>query len=347
MSVMLTKELPGHLAEFRLRLLADDKLPQTIVGYLFIAARLDREVHGLLGDPSLVEQRLAAWYERRRRECDRNLKSKGHLRSELTVLRAFYKCMMIAGKYRGSVNPAAGLKFPKKHDDEYLPRPVPREEMGALRQASDPREGLGLRDLMITELYMHGMRRIEVVRATTEDVRFEGGTFILTAHGKRRKDRPVPLHPTSSALMANYLLRTFAPTDAKEWVTEFADKPKHLRVLLAAKALLKRRLHDEPHALFQHNEKPLTVREANRIFAAIRARANVSEEYGPHALRHSCGTELLKAGVDLRKIQEVLGHSDIRTTQLYTKVTSEQQREALAVLPIDQMHRGDDLWNTM
>lgn len=328
---------------------SDGKLAQTVEGYLFTAARLARSLGGLLGSHTTVERRLTEWYQRRKRECERRPEQRGSFRAELTVLRAFYTHMIAAKLYDGP-NPARQLKYPKRRKDEYMPRPLPTESIAELWQQFDLQTAEGLRDRVMVELMHHGLRRIEIVRASTRDLVFTQGRYEITAHGKGAKDRIVPINDAYKQLVSAYLLRVFAPEDHREWLVEFSDKPEHLRSTLAAKALLTRRLYDEPGPLFLHRGGGMTPRELNRIFARYREAAQLPTDergrpFGPHSLRHSCGTELLNAGEDLRKIQEILGHDDIRTTTLYTKVATEQRAGAINKLPVEQI-TGDKLWLT-
>ena len=77
----------------------------------------------------------------------------------------------------------------------------------------------------------------------------------------------------------------------------------------------------------------MSRRQANRLFAQYRDRANLSSSYGPHSLRHTCGTELLEQGVNLRVVQEILGHAHVTTTELYTQVRRGPKARAMRLLP--------------
>ncbi len=123
--------------------------------------------------------------------------------------------------------------------------------------------------------------------------------------------------------------RLEAPGDGVQELREQSDDP----VLLATDRLLRRKLKDVARPVFFHRNRRMTRREANRAFAAYRDRAGLSSSYGPHSLRHTCGTELLEQGVNLRVVQEILGHAHVTTTELYTQVRRGPKAKAMRLLP--------------
>lgn len=182
------------------------------------------------------------------------------------------------------------------------------------------------------------------------------------------KERTVPLAPASAEILGLYLLHRFAPRRAAKWVAEFREqldeRDEGLAVPLAVNRLLTTELRNDKRRMFTVTamrpvggqrvrgqfingvtrtqrigatwkiaEGPLLPRMSDRIFAKYREAAKLPSKYGPHALRHSCATFLLERNVDLKKIAELLGHSSVVTTQIYTGVTVSAAAQAMRHLP--------------
>ena len=104
-------------------------------------------------------------------------------------------------------------------------------------------------------------------------------------------------------------------------------------IMEGTELVLTRVVADDPQPLFAYNDKPITRRQSNRIFAKYRDQAGLSKDAGPHSLRHTCATNLLNADVDLRTVQEIMGHSSLRQTQRYTAVLTSKKQKAMNRLP--------------
>lgn len=187
-------------------------------------------------------------------------------------------------------------------------------------------------------------------------------------HHPGGKERTVPLAPASAEILGLYLLHRFVPEDAASWVQEFRTKlderDEALAVPLAVNRLLTTQLRDDRRRVFTvtairpfggtreqrkylsgatrtrrvgarwaRTEGPLLPCMSDRIFGKYRDAAGLPSKYGPHALRHSCATFLLERNVDLKKIAELLGHSSVMTTQMYTGVTVSAAAKAMRHLP--------------
>jgi integrase/recombinase XerC len=202
------------------------------------------------------------------------------LRAMLSAFRSFFRFLARDGKLQN--NPAAGVRSPKVR--RKLPEVLDVDEAAALVEvtAGDP---LALRDRAMLELlYSSGLRVSELCGARWRDLDTEQGLLRVT--GKGSKTRIVPVGRLALAALAA------------------------LREHLAAGA-------DEP-ILRGRGDRPLTP---GAVRAAIKRRARaqgVWKRVYPHLLRHSCASHLLESSGNLRAVQELLGHADIGTTQIYT-----------------------------
>jgi len=190
-------------------------------------------------------------------------------------------------------NPAATVKNPKR--SERLPERLDVEDVQAVLEAPDPATAAGLRDRALLELtYACGLRVSELVGLDLDDVAFSDRTARVL--GKGRKERIVPFGRKAAAAVKAYL---------------------------AAFAELRERAGEEALFLNQRGGR-LTDRSVRRILDAAVERAALVRGVHPHLLRHSFATHLLESGMDLRAIQELLGHARLSTTQRYTKVSLER-----------------------
>jgi len=196
-------------------------------------------------------------------------------------------------------NPAELLTLPKR--PRSLPHVLRPEELAALLDRIGATTPLDLRDRAMFELaYASGLRAEELVRLSTDSVDFDGEQVRI--EGKGSKTRFVPVGEPALAALARYLER-------------------------ARPALS----HDEGRALLlSKSGRPLSTSDVRRRLRVWSARSGLGAAVHPHALRHSFATHLLNGGADLRAIQELLGHSSISTTQVYTQVESSRLRRAYA-----------------
>ena len=221
------------------------------------------------------------------RLSDRGI-SKAGVARKLAAIRAFYAALLRAGEV--SANPGDLVASPKR--DRKLPRVLSREEMQSLLDRIPTRTPLEMRDRAMLELaYSCGLRAEEVVNLNLDAPDFEGER--LRVDGKGGKTRLVPMGEPAQAALGRYLergRRTLVGAGGEE-------------ALLVSKS--GRRLH------------PSDVRR--RLQRWVREAA-IAGGVSPHAMRHSFATHLLQGGADLRTIQELLGHSSLSTTQVYTQV---------------------------
>lgn len=308
--------------------------PRTVENYIGSVKRLDKALGGLLGPPDEVRKRLRGWRMDVQKRVEAHALSPSSVLTDLAALRAFYDAV------GNGDNPAREIKGVAAAD--WLPRPVPAPDVERLLAVVvDPQ------DRAMIELYLNGLRNVEVCRLDVGSLRYdeEERTLVLRVVGKGGKLGEVVLHPGTSAAVSYHLLRTFGPPEWKDWVVELSEPEGNPAFGLspAAGRLLGLRTADERIPLFRTaGGTRMTRRESNRRFAAYRNQANLSPKYGPHALRHTCATEMLEHGVDLRVVAEVLRHKSLRMTERYTKVSKGLKAAAMGKLPIPAL--GEAEW---
>lgn len=207
---------------------------------------------------------------------------------KLSTLRTFFKFLMKHGEIES--NPMEGVRNLKVHPKP--PSYLTREETDRLLTLFRTDTFWHLRDFLIfAMLYGHGLRIDEVVRMKVDSV--DLNRDVLMVMGKGRKRRDVPLLEGVKAYLLRYL-----------------DERDHY--------LSK----DEPHDRMWINRrgKPLTDRGIRYILRQYQLRGGLMKRLYPHLLRHTFATHLLQSGVDLRTLQELLGHAHLGTTQRYTHV---------------------------
>jgi integrase/recombinase XerC len=222
-----------------------------------------------------------------------------------SCLRSFFRHLIREGFV--SSNPFASVRTATS--DRSLPGAFTEEEVVALLEAPEAywkTHGCGgrvnsehypgfaaARDAAILEvIYSGGLRISEAVGLNAEDIDFLSGTFKV--RGKGRKERLCMLGTHATACLRKYL-------GEREGM-----------------GLAGRR--DRGAVFLNHEGERLTARSVQRMFKRYLATAGLSADYTPHRLRHSFATHMLKAGADLRSVQEMLGHASLSTTQIYTHV---------------------------
>jgi integrase/recombinase XerD len=213
----------------------------------------------------------------------------------LSSLKSFFN-FLCEEKYLKD-NPAQILESPKLW--RKLPNVVGLDEVEALLACPDPKTLQGIRDkAMLEVLYATGLRVSELVSLKSTDVDFEVG-YIRTL-GKGAKERVVPLGAV-----------------ANEAVQDYIDVAR--RVLLNG---------NTAHELFiTRLGRKMTRQGFWKILKGYALKANIKSSVSPHALRHAFATHLLERGADLRSVQEMLGHADISTTQIYTHILQDRMRK--------------------
>lgn len=182
----------------------------------------------------------------------------------------------------------------------HLPKALTIDQVERLLAAPSAEEPLGIRDRALLELlYATGARVSEAVSLDVDDV---SHGELLRLRGKGSKERIVPIGSYARAAIDAYLTR--------------------VRPALAAKGRASARL------FLGARGAPLSRQSAWLIIRSAAERADIRSEVSPHTLRHSFATHLLQGGADVRVVQELLGHSSVATTQIYTHVSADALRDA-------------------
>lgn len=222
---------------------------------------------------------------------EKNLKSRT-LNRRLSALRSFFKFLTRDGYLK--TNPILGLLSPKQ--EKHLPLFLTENEVKKLIDSVMPVKGrveTALRDRAILEtFYSTGIRISELVGLNSEDVDFIGG--VAKVMGKGRKERIVPIGECAISAIRAYLEKRKKPAEAL-----FLNK----------------------------NRRRITDRGVRGVFAKYIRIASLRQGVSPHTLRHSFATHLLDRGADLRSVQELLGHANLSTTQIYTHLTTERLKK--------------------
>jgi len=221
------------------------------------------------------------------------LKDSGHSAASISrsnsSIRGFCKYLVIE-KIMAD-NPSETLRTPRQW--ERLPKALSMEDTGKLLD-TETDSSMFIRDAaMIELLYASGLRVSEVISIKMNDVNFEGGFLRVT--GKGSKERVVPMNQRASGRIKKYL--------------------QELRPSLLGKK-------QSPYLFLTVRGKPMTRQRFWQTLKRFGSLADV--KITPHMLRHTFATHLLDGGADLRSVQKMLGHSDIATTQIYTKVSSDR-----------------------
>jgi integrase/recombinase XerD len=216
----------------------------------------------------------------------------------LIAVRTFHKFLQEEGLSRS--NPAALVEIPKK--GRRLPAVLDTAEVFRLLEAPDLREPRGVRDRAMLEfLYATGLRVSELVSVGLGDVEWNDG--LVRVVGKGNKERIVPVGREAMDRTRDYL------NDVRP---SLAGSGKSGGILFLSMT-----------------GRPLTRAAVWKILKLRGLEAGISKSFSPHTLRHSFATHLLEGGADLRAVQELLGHVDISTTQIYTHLDREYLRETV------------------
>jgi integrase/recombinase XerD len=212
------------------------------------------------------------------------------VRTRLLSIKTFYRIMGEEGVFNSEM--ADRIALPKRH--KHLPRHVPAEkEMVTLLGAVQPVDVLTTRDRAILELlYATGLRNEELRTLTIDDLDLTEKTLFV--RGKGSKDRIVPIGDWVMPFIREYLE---------------VSRPKLLNKSSLSELIF-----------LSKNGNRITFGNLGDLIRKYAKKAGLSAKITPHTFRHACATHMLKGGADIRYVQELLGHSDLSSTQIYTRV---------------------------
>ena len=273
-------------------------------------------------DPLKVTRRMARRYLG---ELDQARYAKSTINRHLSAVRGFYSWMMSRGIIDS--DPMCALQGPKR--PERLPKSILGNEMDRLlevfadRAESEERESTPeeMRDQAVLELmYASGLRISEVSGALLADLDMTQG--LIKVIGKGSKERIVPVHATALESLQLYLSKA-----RPELLSRGVVKGKEAGS--GAKAANNDAKPTDPAKLIFISNRGRRYSEAmiRRMFKSALAEAGLDPNLSPHSMRHSFATDVLTGGADLRSVQEMLGHSSLSTTQIYTHVTPEHMSD--------------------
>jgi len=263
--------------------------PRTVDAYRRDLAHLEAFLGGSPADATA--NRLAEYVASMRAEG----RAPTTISRRVAAIRSFYRHQVLLGARTD--NPAAELELPKRR--RALPRTLSPGEAERLIEAAAGTTPRALRDRALVELlYGAGLRVSEAVGLERSAVDLE--RRLVRAVGKGSKERVVPIGREATEALRRYLARG----------RPYLDRRHRPELFLNAKG------------------GPLTRAGAFLILRRLAGAAGLEpERVHPHLLRHSFATHLLEGGADLRSVQEMLGHADLATTELYTHVSDRRRRE--------------------
>ena len=280
----------------------DEALIDSFLNYLIVECGLsDNTIRGYKGDLRnfsnyLHEEGIKRFQDLRakmivnfiEKEKQRGL-SENSISRSLVTIKMLYKYMIMEGKI--SANPMSSVNTLKLQ--KHLPEVLHYKAVEEILQAPDCNDKLGIRDKAILELmYATGARVSEVASIKVSWINFDYG--YIRCQGKGSKQRIVPMGAEASKSIRRYL----------QEVRPFLVKIEG----------------DEPLLFLSRTGKKLRRENIWSIVKKYAIKAGIRSNISPHTLRHSFATHLLEGGADLRSVQEMLGHSNISTTQIYTHI---------------------------
>ncbi len=280
----------------------DEALIESFLNYLIVECGLsDNTIKGYKGDLRnfsnyLQDEGIKQFQDLRakmivsfiEKEKQRGL-SENSISRSLVTIKMLYKYMIMEGKI--SANPMSSVNTLKLQ--KHLPEVLHYKTVEEILRAPDCNDKLGIRDKAILELmYATGARVSEVASIKVSWINFDYG--YIRCQGKGSKQRIVPMGAEASKSIRRYL-----------------QEVRPLLVKMEA---------GEPLLFLSRTGKKLRRENIWSIVKKYAIKAGIRSNISPHTLRHSFATHLLEGGADLRSVQEMLGHSNISTTQIYTHI---------------------------
>ncbi len=287
----------------------DEALVESFLNYLIVECGLsDNTIKGYKGDLRnfsnyLLDTGIKRFQDLRAKmivdfienEKQRGLSENSISRCLVTV-KMIYKYMVMEGMI--SVNPMSAVSTLKLR--KHLPEVLHYNAIEEMLQAPDGNNKLGIRDKAMLELmYATGARVSEVASIKVSWINFDYG--FIRCQGKGSKQRIVPMGSEAAKAIKRYL------QEVRPLLLKIED--------------------DEPLLFLSRTGKKLRRENIWSIVKKYAMKAGIRSNISPHTLRHSFATHLLEGGADLRSVQEMLGHSNISTTQIYTHIDRKYLKE--------------------
>ena len=281
-----------YIKDFERYLKNERKYPEnTITSYLNDLYNYKQYIHEKLLNYKIINKDEIREYLK---YLDKEKKSKSSISRELSALRNFYTFLLHNNIVDN--NPFKNIKNPKK--DKKLPNFLQTDELQNIFDSIDMSNPLGIRNRLIIELlYATGIRVSELTSLKLNDIDIHNKEIRIT--GKGNKERIV-------------------------YFGDYAKKYLSLYINEARYELLNSNTSN--HLLINNKGSALTSRGVELIVNEVVKKAALKHNISPHVLRHTFATDLLNNGADLKSVQELLGHSSLSTTQIYTHITNERLR---------------------
>ncbi|CEK12736.1 site-specific recombinase XerD [Chthonomonas calidirosea] len=312
----MPSELHSYMEDFLSYIARERGFSQnTVAGYRndlgqFLLLAMQRGVRTVA---DLTETHVLAWIA----QMQEQKFSENSIARKLGALHSFARYLVVAGARKDDFM----VNIPSRKRPARLPRALSMDSVERLLHIPDPQDPRSLRDQALCELlYATGLRVSELCALTVDDVDWEAG--MIRCYGKGRKERLVPMGKTAAEYLALYL-------EKRRQVLQTGQEP-----------VPRERRRGRPRAtgiglkeaaspyLFPNQRGGMLTRVQVRLILRERAaKAEINEPVSPHVIRHSFATHLLSQGADLRTIQELLGHRQITTTEIYTHVSNLRLKE--------------------
>ena len=243
----------------------------------------------------------------------RNL-SKASIARKIIAIKDFHKFLYRNPEYRVRTNEAELIDSPK--GDKKLPTVLTVDEITKMINSIDVSDSIGLRNrAMIETLYAGGFRISELLDLKITDIHWRE-SYIKITEGKGNKDRLVPIGEMSLIALRNYV------NNGRDDLLK--DKKTNLLFL-------------------SYKGEQISRQYVFKYIKELAKKNGIEKEISPHTIRHSFATHLLQNGVDLRIVQELLGHEDISTTQIYTHIDKSKLKEMYDnVHPMANINKNDE-----
>lgn len=307
---LLIEQFREYLQAKNLSSRTSEEYPEYIKS--FLAYLEDREVEDIR---SVVVGHIQGYHNllRERTYQGRPL-SVSTIQMRLSQVKTFFRFLHKTGKIY--FDPACNYDLPKR--GKRLPRNILEiKEVIKLLEAPDLSTSIGIRDKAIMELlYSSALRNTELRELELKDINLEDQTLYII--GKGDVEALVPYGSAAKRALEHYLL---------------FSRLKLLKHYRGGKPVSEKRLKAEKgkeYLFLSKNAHLITPANLYQMIMRYAKAVDIEHKVGPHSLRHSCATHLLKNGADIRHIQQLLRHKDINTTQIYTHVAIEDLKMAQA-----------------